>query len=133
MIRGNSLFTASGTQYYHVFNISFCMEQNAECYKNVSIQHGYENQNMKVESLICQSTVFPPTVASSLESDSYNSQGFGTTFTAKPLSTHASSLGDHLIGISHAPSINGEPIIQDEPGRGLSDPLQIHFFYSTPE
>ncbi|CAG7786969.1 unnamed protein product [Allacma fusca] len=131
MVRGNSLFTASGTQYYHVFNISFCTDENAQCYKNVSLQHGYEDQNMKVDALVCQSTVFPPTVSASMESETYGAPGFGA-FASKPLSTHASSLGDHLIGISHNPSINGISI-EESINKQMSHPQQFHFFYSTPE
>ena len=35
-ISGTRLFTASGTQYYHLFNISLCGEVAASCSDNIS-------------------------------------------------------------------------------------------------
>lgn len=106
------------------------MEANANCYKNVSLQHGVDNQNSRVEALVCQSTIFPPAVGMSVDSESGN-RGYSDIL-AKPLSTHASSLGDHLVGISHSPSILGLSVVGDIQTH-LEHPHQFHFFYSTPE
>ena len=35
-IEGSTLFTASGTQYFHVFNMSLCGGARATCHNNVS-------------------------------------------------------------------------------------------------
>ena len=35
-IEGSTLFTASGTQYFHVFNMSLCGAARATCHNNVS-------------------------------------------------------------------------------------------------
>lgn len=96
MVKGASLFSASGTQYFHVYNISFCADGNARCDKNVSLPHGYDTQqqNPFVEAFICQSTIFPATSGLYLES---NENEYGAS-SPKPISTHAGSLGDHLIG-----------------------------------
>ncbi|OXA45682.1 hypothetical protein Fcan01_19695 [Folsomia candida] len=136
-VRGSSLFTASGTQYFHVFNISLCSDSYATCEKNVSAQHGIDPSS-RVEALICQSTIFPPALSSgsSMEPDS-SSSGYSDGYSEmimKPLSTHASSLGDHLMGISPAPSILGIPIADDIRNQILNTSRhQLHFFYSTPE
>jgi hypothetical protein len=37
-IRGSHLFTASGAQYFHLFNISLCGKAPAQCFNNVSYQ-----------------------------------------------------------------------------------------------
>ena len=98
MVRGSSLFTASGTQYYHVYNVSFCANGNARCDKNVSLPHGYDTQqNPTVEALVCQSTIFPATSSLNME---MNSNDEYPVSSPKPLSTHAGSLGDHLVGTS---------------------------------
>ncbi|ODM99963.1 hypothetical protein Ocin01_06725 [Orchesella cincta] len=131
-VRGSSLFTASGTQYYHVFNISFCAESNAHCYKNVSLQPGMMNENSRVEALVCQSTIFPPAVGQAFDStDNAGYEGY-MNYISKPISTHASSLGDHLVGISHSPSILGISVA-DEIHDHIKFPHQLHFFFSTPE
>lgn len=151
-MRGTPLFTSSGTQYYHAYNISFCTDEKAQCYKNVSLPRGFESQlqNPRIEALICQSTIFPPSVGMGMETNSYGNVGMTPL---KPLSTHAGSLGDHLIGkstsvkcvwkspnfnlsiilgISHSPSLLGlsaAHAIQEH----LEFPHQFHFFYSTTE
>jgi hypothetical protein len=38
LVKGNRLFTASGAQYYHLFNISLCGQTAALCTNNVSYQ-----------------------------------------------------------------------------------------------
>jgi ribosomal protein S27E len=129
------LFTASGTQYFHVFNVSLCTDSYAKCYKNVSLQHGVDNQSTSVEALVCQSTIFPPAGGTVDTSESISDGSFNNGYSemlAKPLSTHASSLGDHLIGISHTPSILGLSVTDDMQSN-VAHPHQFHFFYSTPE
>jgi len=38
LVKGSRLFTASGAQYYHLFNISLCGQTAAVCTNNVSYQ-----------------------------------------------------------------------------------------------
>jgi len=136
-VKGSSLFTASGTLYYHVFNISFCTNKPAQCFKNVSIEQGPSSVN----ALVCQSTVFPPTVGAARESSASAASTMGSTssygiyvsdWVSKPLSTHATSIADHIVGISYAPSIVGVSVAQDIHDE-MRHPRQFHFFFTTPE
>jgi len=48
-IRGSHLFTASGAQYFHLFNISLCGKAPAQCFNNVSYQ--MDGQTSQVSTL----------------------------------------------------------------------------------
>ena len=36
MMKGSTLFTSSGTKYYHMFNLSLCGDVTVSCTNNVS-------------------------------------------------------------------------------------------------
>ncbi|RWS14814.1 UPF0577 protein KIAA1324-like protein [Dinothrombium tinctorium] len=58
-MKGSSLFTSGGTQYYHYFNITLCGLQKSVCSSNISSPLLLNGQSDEVRSMICRSTIFP--------------------------------------------------------------------------
>ncbi|XP_076357562.1 endosome/lysosome-associated apoptosis and autophagy regulator family member 2-like isoform X1 [Tachypleus tridentatus] len=117
-IRGTPLFTASGTQYFHVFNISLCGHDGkpkAVCKNNVSYHEtvGEIQKEEEIRSMICRSTFVP------------SSEGGSST-----LATQSVSLGDTLIGITTRPVYNNISIVE-EFVEGQAHQKDIHFYYSS--
>ncbi|KAH7948001.1 hypothetical protein HPB52_017604 [Rhipicephalus sanguineus] len=114
-VRGRKLFTASGTQYYHVFNISLCGNEGkpvAVCGNNVTYHMQDEFSGDSVMSQVCRSTIVP-----SQQAD------IGT-----PLAIQSVSLGDELVGITTRPSYNDIDVLKEFlPGPGQKP--DVHFFY----
>ena len=50
-VRGSRLFTASGMQYFHVFNISLCGKEPVNCANNITFQS--EGESKSVNSFRC--------------------------------------------------------------------------------
>ncbi|CAH1782541.1 unnamed protein product [Owenia fusiformis] len=95
VLAGARLFTSSGTQYYHTFNISLCGHEGlgeALCANNVTQSSDGTAESSKsdeahgVQSMICRSTLIPPRM---------NEQG--ESISAQPV-----SLGDHLLNITNS-------------------------------
>ncbi|XP_042895596.1 endosome/lysosome-associated apoptosis and autophagy regulator family member 2 isoform X1 [Parasteatoda tepidariorum] len=118
-VRGSPLFTASGTQYFHVFNISLCGSSGkpvAMCKNNVTY-HSLDPQTEEmVNSFICRATVVPSQSSESRD----------------PLVTQSVSLGDTLVGITTKHKLGNIEVVDEfvESAEGQSD---IHFFYSSTE
>lgn len=119
-LRGRKLFTASGTQYYHAFNISLCGNDGkpaAMCTNNVTYHMQDEYAGDHIKSQVCRSTIVP-----SQQSEM-----------SAPLAIQSVSLGDELIGITTKSSYNNISVLNEFlPGPGQKP--DIHFFYysSTP-
>ncbi|XP_076341367.1 endosome/lysosome-associated apoptosis and autophagy regulator family member 2-like isoform X1 [Tachypleus tridentatus] len=118
-LRGSQLFTASGTQYFHVFNISLCGRDGkpmAVCRNNVSYDEKVEQfqTNNEIRSMVCRSTLVPSTgqVAS------------------LPIATQSVSLGDTLIGITTKSSYNNISIVK-EFVEGQAHHNDINFYYTS--
>ncbi|XP_049781740.1 endosome/lysosome-associated apoptosis and autophagy regulator family member 2-like [Schistocerca cancellata] len=112
LVKGSRLFTASGAQYYHLFNISLCGHTKAQCSNNVSYQT--EGQAAHVKSLICRTTIVPSQWA---EEDLV-------------LSTQSVTLGDELVGVTRSNTFMNVDFIYEFSDVGFQDGL--HFYYSTP-
>lgn len=119
-IRGRKLFTASGTQYYHAFNISLCSNQGkpaAVCANNVTYHMQDEYLSDSVHSQVCRSTIVP-----SQQSEM-----------STPLAIQSMSLGDELIGITTRPSYNDISVIKEFlPGPGQKEDIHFYYYSSTP-
>ncbi|XP_068081917.1 endosome/lysosome-associated apoptosis and autophagy regulator family member 2 isoform X2 [Anabrus simplex] len=107
LVKGNRLFTASGAQYYHLFNISLC---------GTSLNNSYdmEGQSQEIKSFISRSTIVPGQGA---EEDLI-------------LSTQSVTLGDELVGVTRDVSFLDMTVIEEFIDIGF--PNDLHFYYSTP-
>jgi len=110
-VRGSRLFTASGMQYFHVFNISLCGKEPVNCANNITFQT--EGEPKSVMALICRTTLIP----SQNQEDS----------SSGPLSTQSVTLGDHLIGMTTQSHL-GDMRVLDE----FWNAKDLHVFYGTP-
>ena len=52
-IEGSTLFTASGTQYFHLFNMSLCGGARATCHNNVSYHEDDIDRGSEVRQSTC--------------------------------------------------------------------------------
>ncbi|XP_046636514.1 endosome/lysosome-associated apoptosis and autophagy regulator family member 2-like isoform X2 [Daphnia pulicaria] len=111
-VRGSLLFTASGMQYFHVFNISLCGREPVNCANNITFQA--EGEPKSVKALICRTTLIP-------------SQSVDASGGSSPLSTQSVTLGDHLLGITNEAQF-GETRVLDE----FYNPKDLHVFFGTP-
>uniref|UniRef100_T1J4E8 MRH domain-containing protein n=1 Tax=Strigamia maritima TaxID=126957 RepID=T1J4E8_STRMM len=122
-VEGNPLFTANGTQYYHLFNITLCGKRisgSTICRNNVTTHVKLEGTENRIESIVCRSTIVPPKSNNDI-----------------PLSTQSVSVGDHLLGITTAKQLGRISIpknifddkIDAEMGSLNND---LNFFYSSP-
>ncbi|BFZ10557.1 hypothetical protein BsWGS_13596 [Bradybaena similaris] len=114
-LTGSRLFTASGTQYYHSFNLSLCNHDNQalpQCVNNITSQSMIWKQPTSLSSMICRSTLIP--------------QGDPD----KPVvSTQPVSLGTHLTKIVSNISLHG---LYREEGFNFHDTEKdIHFYYDS--
>ncbi|CAG5119804.1 unnamed protein product, partial [Candidula unifasciata] len=114
-VTGSRLFTASGTQYYHSFNISLCNSGNKAlplCVNNITSQSVIQNQLKSLSSMVCRSTLIP--------------QGDPE----KPVvSTQPVSIGGHLTKIVTNISLHG---LYMEEGFNFHDTEKnIHFYYDS--
>ncbi|GFY63450.1 UPF0577 protein KIAA1324-like [Trichonephila inaurata madagascariensis] len=118
-VKGSPLFTASGTQYFHVFNISLCGQNGkptSVCRNNVTY-HSLDPQTEEmVNSFVCRATIVP----------SQNGDG------RESLVTQSVSIGDTLVGITTKHKLNDIEVVDEfvQSSEGQSD---IHFFYTSPE
>uniref|UniRef100_A0A0B7AI94 MRH domain-containing protein n=1 Tax=Arion vulgaris TaxID=1028688 RepID=A0A0B7AI94_9EUPU len=114
-VSGSRLFTGSGTQYYHGFNISLCnhgTQPLPTCVNNVTSQLVMLNQPGFLSSMVCRSTLVP-------QSDP-----------DKPLvSTQPVSLGTHLTKIVTNISLHG--LYGDEGFPFEDTERDIHFYYES--
>ncbi|XP_046342668.1 endosome/lysosome-associated apoptosis and autophagy regulator family member 2-like isoform X1 [Haliotis rufescens] len=128
---GNKLFTSSGTQYYHGFNISLCGNKGTQlptCYNNVTDQPGNKSEEVEILShggtyglptdvrgMVCRSTLVPQRDAE-----------------APVVSTQPVSLGDHLVKIVSNDSSMGD-LFKEEGFSATPEELQkdIHFHYKS--
>ncbi|XP_057203466.1 endosome/lysosome-associated apoptosis and autophagy regulator family member 2 isoform X1 [Triplophysa rosa] len=115
-------FTAKGTKYYHLFNVSLCGAEgrkSAVCRDNVT-DLPYDDAvggqlGSSVQALICQSTIIPS-----------DGRGLRTA-----LSSQSISLADTFQGATVEKSLNGitvRPELFPSPSRKISD---VHFFYRS--
>ncbi|XP_071449238.1 endosome/lysosome-associated apoptosis and autophagy regulator family member 2-like [Hetaerina americana] len=112
LVKGSRLFTASGAQYFHLFNVSLCGLSAAQCSNNVSYQA--EGQISQVKSFICRTTIVPSPWAE---------EGL-------ILSTQSVTLGDELISISRDHTFMNMEVIEEFINPDF--PNDLHFYYSTP-
>jgi len=126
-VSGNPLFTTSGTQYYHHFNISLCGDGFAfplvQCSDNISFAGHHEmNENQqvmdRVTSMICRTTLIPPKPG--------DTEG---VLAAQPL-----ALGDVLVNITSNASGDHDIITKALTEIGFPDEyadLDVHFRYMS--
>lgn len=116
-------FTSKGTKYYHLFNISLCGGQMAECKDNVTDLSLYESQSSKpeggssVKAFVCQSTIIPA-----------SGRGLHTS-----LSSQSISLADAFMGATVENSlgdITAQPLLFPEASNKVSD---VNFYYRSLE
>ncbi|XP_055030488.2 endosome/lysosome-associated apoptosis and autophagy regulator family member 2 [Misgurnus anguillicaudatus] len=115
-------FTAKGTKYYHLFNVSLCGAEGhkaAACRDNVTNLPNDESEGdhvgSSVEAFICQSTIIPS-----------DGRGLRTA-----LSSQSISLADTFQGATVEKSLNGitaRPELFPSSSRTVSD---VHFFYRS--
>uniref|UniRef100_A0A8C1MVU7 KIAA1324 like n=1 Tax=Cyprinus carpio TaxID=7962 RepID=A0A8C1MVU7_CYPCA len=115
-------FTAKGTKYYHLFNISLCGAEGhkaAVCRDNVTNllneDAGGGQQGSSVEAFLCQSTIIPS-----------DGRGLRTA-----LSSQSISLADTFQGATVEKSLNGitaRPELFPSASKRIPD---IHFFYRS--
>ncbi|XP_059150434.1 endosome/lysosome-associated apoptosis and autophagy regulator family member 2-like isoform X2 [Physella acuta] len=113
-IAGVRLFTVSGTQYYHGFNISLCSYGNKPlptCVNNVTTDALLLNQPGALTSMVCRSTLIP-----SGDQD-------------KPVSTQPVSLGTHLTKILTNISLQG--LYTEDGFPAQETERDIHFYYES--
>ncbi|XP_067246125.1 endosome/lysosome-associated apoptosis and autophagy regulator family member 2 isoform X3 [Chanodichthys erythropterus] len=117
-------FTAKGTKYYHLFNISLCGAEGhkaAVCRDNVTDLPNEDAESgllgSSVEAFLCQSTIIP-------------SEGRGLR---TALSSQSISLADTFQGATVEKSLNGitaRPELFPSPSERIPD---VHFFYRSPQ
>ncbi|GAB6028023.1 hypothetical protein CHUAL_002249 [Chamberlinius hualienensis] len=117
-VRGSRLFTSSGTEYFHEFNVSLCGfygQGNTICVNNLTSKE-YDKYSENVRATICRSTSIPMKT----------SDGSNSVITAQSI-----SLGDHLIGITTDSTYSNIEVISEfqHPKNRHND---VHFFYSSP-
>ncbi|XP_059421236.1 endosome/lysosome-associated apoptosis and autophagy regulator family member 2-like isoform X1 [Carassius carassius] len=115
-------FTAKGTKYYHLFNVSLCGAEGhktAVCRDNVTNlpneDTGGGQQGSSVEAFLCQSTIIPS-----------DGRGLRTA-----LSSQSISLADTFQGATVEKSLNGitaRPELFPSASKRIPD---IHFFYRS--
>lgn len=118
-VKGSTLFTAKGTQYYHIFNISLCGkngEAMAACKNNVTYHSLDPQQEEKINSFVCRETVVPSQIGS----------------VGPPTVTQSVSLGDTLIGITTENKFGKLQVI-DEFDKSANGQNVINFFYMSTE
>lgn len=60
LLKGGSLFTAGGTQYFHLFNISLCGVHEVSCINNITTSGSDTFEEADgINSMICRSTIIP--------------------------------------------------------------------------
>lgn len=116
-------FTSKGTKYYHLFNMSLCGGQLAECKDNVTDLSIYETQSgipegsSSVKTFICQSTIIPA-----------SGQGFHTS-----LSSQSITLADTFLGATMEDTladILAQPELFPESSKKVPD---VNFYYRSSE
>uniref|UniRef100_A0A8C6SNP8 Si:ch211-233h19.2 n=2 Tax=Neogobius melanostomus TaxID=47308 RepID=A0A8C6SNP8_9GOBI len=116
-------FTSKGTKYYHLYNISLCGGQMAECKDNVTDLSLYESQSGKqegstsVKAFICQSTIIPA-----------SGRGLHTS-----LSSQSITLADTFMGATvenTLDDITAQPELFPEASKKVTD---VNFFYRSLE
>lgn len=132
-VEGTRLFTSTGSQYYHYFNISLCGGSLefplANCYDNISnVAASWSNDSSSsppskkgevntVSSSICRSTIIPPKPGSKDEA----------------ISAQPSSIGDVLVNISTDLSFINAQMQQEGFKLAETDDsdshTDIHFYY----
>lgn len=120
-LTAGTLFTSSGTKFYHVFNISICGNTTVNCSNNISYSLDGEPASNTVISRVCRFTLVPG-VEGVIEGG----------HTGK-LATQSVSLGDHLVGYSTNTTLMNISVIDEfiNPYPAVSPDL--HFFYTAPQ
>ena len=120
-MHGSRLFTASGAQYYHLFNMSLCgTSEPAECSNTVSSTSVGEALAAEsgVAAFICRTTVIPG------QGQQGDQQDDDQTF-----STQSVALGDELLAVTADTTYMHMKVIDEFVQPDFKD---IHFFYATP-
>ncbi|XP_037070770.1 endosome/lysosome-associated apoptosis and autophagy regulator family member 2-like [Pollicipes pollicipes] len=115
-IEGSTLFTASGTQYFHLFNMSLCGGARATCRNNVSYHEEQLADEKLVQSFLCRSTVVPAR---------------GEDGSRQSYATQSVSLADHLLGVTAEPTL-GDMAVYPEFLPQATGALDLHFFFTSP-
>lgn len=132
-VHGSRLFTASGAQYYHLFNMSLCgTSEPAECTNTVSSAAVGEvlPAEGSVAAFICRTTVIPgqgpqgPQGAQGAQAGQDQDGDDDQTF-----STQSVALGDELLAVTADTSYMHMRVIDEFVQPDFKD---IHFFYATP-
>ncbi|XP_043246470.1 endosome/lysosome-associated apoptosis and autophagy regulator family member 2-like isoform X2 [Amphibalanus amphitrite] len=115
-IEGSTLFTASGTQYFHLFNMSLCGGAQATCKNNVSYHDDGVDRAVVAESFLCRSTVVP---------------AHGEDGSRQSYSVQSVSLADHLLGVTEELQL-GDAEVYPEFRPKSTDSLDLHLFFTSP-
>ncbi|KAK8754670.1 hypothetical protein OTU49_017530, partial [Cherax quadricarinatus] len=115
---GSTLFTSSGTKFFHMFNISLCGNTSVTCANNVS--YNMEGEVPTVISRVCRSTIVP------------GMEGMTGSGRNGAVATQSVTLGDHLVGVTTNTTLMDITVIEEfqQPNNSLKHDL--HFFYTTP-
>ncbi|XP_063598992.1 endosome/lysosome-associated apoptosis and autophagy regulator family member 2-like isoform X2 [Penaeus indicus] len=117
-VMGSTLFTSSGTKFYHMFNISLCGNTSVVCTNNVT--YNMEGEVSTVASRVCRSTIVPGV------------EGMSGLFRVGAIATQSVSLGDHLVGVTTNPSYLNISVIKEFVQPNRTNRRDLHFYYSTP-
>ncbi|XP_042213922.1 endosome/lysosome-associated apoptosis and autophagy regulator family member 2-like isoform X1 [Homarus americanus] len=115
---GSTLFTSSGTKFFHMFNISLCGNTSVTCANNVS--YSIEGESTSVTSRVCRSTVVP------------KMEGLYGPGRIEAVATQSVTLGDHLVGVSINTTLMDITVIEEFQLPNNSLKKDLHFFYKTP-
>lgn len=116
-VQGSHLFTSSGTEYFHHFNLSLCGKEahgQTICANNITA-HGSDESIDVLRSVICRSTIIPMK----------NNEG------VRSLAAQSISLGDHLIGVTTETSLSNITVIKEFIQKKSRYP-DVHLFYFSP-
>ncbi|KAK7063026.1 hypothetical protein SK128_018005 [Halocaridina rubra] len=116
-IMGSTLFTSSGTKFFHMFNISLCGNTTVTCSNNVT--YNMEGEVTTVMSRVCRSTIVP------------GMEGMSGWGRVGAVSTQAVSLGDHLIGVTTNTTLMNISVIPEFAQSNITGKKDLHFFYFT--
>ncbi|XP_034231300.1 UPF0577 protein KIAA1324-like homolog [Thrips palmi] len=124
-VHGSRLFTASGAQYYHLFNMSLCgTSEPAECSNTITVGDSSATEAGNVAAFICRTTVIPGQGPIGGGQGDLVSDGEEQTF-----STQSVALGDELLAVTSNTTYMHMKVIDEFVQPDFKD---IHFFYATP-
>ncbi|XP_050739422.1 endosome/lysosome-associated apoptosis and autophagy regulator family member 2-like isoform X2 [Eriocheir sinensis] len=118
-LTAGTLFTSSGTKFYHVFNISLCGNTTVNCSNNISYSLDGEPASNSVESRVCRFTLVPGV------------DGVVEGGQTGKLATQSVSLGDHIVGYTTNTTLRNISVIEEFANSSPAASPDLHFFYTT--